>query len=419
MPPQTAQTWVVDFENAGADALTRHFKQAEMGDAADLDAGAIILQTILHPLFDRPVVAVFFHVDEVDDNQAGKIAQTQLTRDFIRCFKICLQRSVFNGMFACRASGVDVYRDQRLGLVDDDIAAGLQRHLRLQHAIELCLDAVAREDRRQFAVGLNDFRVARHEHAHEVLGLAIAFFTGNSDLGDVLVVKIADRTLDQAAFLINESRCGRCKCKAADILPQPHQIFVVALDFRLGAHGASGAQDHAHAFRHFKILDDVLQALAILDAGDLARNTAATCGVWHQDRVPAGEREIGRESCTLVAAFFLDDLNEQNLTALDDVLDIVLTALEPLMRRNFFHCIFGANRFDFIEFVVDLVFVLVRATPRSPRIAFAAILRYRPFIIAFCGFVCSAGIDGFRNHIRFNGGCHRLATTFRCGVVVA
>ena len=91
VPPHMAQTWVVDFKNAGANALARHFKQPEMRDAADLDAGAIILQTILHPLFDRAVVAVFFHVDEIDDNQTGKIAQAKLTRNFIRCFKIRLQ----------------------------------------------------------------------------------------------------------------------------------------------------------------------------------------------------------------------------------------------------------------------------------------------------------------------------------------
>ncbi len=51
-------------------------------------------------------------------------------------------------MFARRAAGVDVNRNQRFGLVDDDIATGLQRYLRLQHAVELRLDAIARKDRR-------------------------------------------------------------------------------------------------------------------------------------------------------------------------------------------------------------------------------------------------------------------------------
>ncbi len=99
VPPHMAQTWVVDFQNAGADALARHFKQSEMRDPANLDAGAIIFQTILHPLFDRAVVAVFFHVDEVDNNQAGEIAQTQAGARFHLLLQdlsvaLCLQWNV-------------------------------------------------------------------------------------------------------------------------------------------------------------------------------------------------------------------------------------------------------------------------------------------------------------------------------------
>ena len=114
------------------------------------------------------------------------------------------------------------------------------------------------------AVGLNDLGMARHQHAHEVLGLAVAFLAGDQDLVDVLVVEVADRALDQAAFLIDEGRGGRLQRQAADVLPQPHQIFVVALDLGLGAAFAGGAQDDAHALRHVEVGDDFLQALAVL-----------------------------------------------------------------------------------------------------------------------------------------------------------
>ncbi len=67
---------------------------------------------------------------------------------------------------------VDVDGDQRLGLVDDEVAARFQGHLRLQHAVELRLYAVAHEDGRRVTVRLDRLGMARHEHAHEVLGLA-------------------------------------------------------------------------------------------------------------------------------------------------------------------------------------------------------------------------------------------------------
>jgi hypothetical protein len=71
-----------------------------MRDPANLDARTIILERILDPAFDGAIVAALFHVDEVDDDEAGKIAQAQLAGDFISRLQIGAQRRVFNIMFA-------------------------------------------------------------------------------------------------------------------------------------------------------------------------------------------------------------------------------------------------------------------------------------------------------------------------------
>jgi hypothetical protein len=176
------------------------------------------------------------------------------------------------------------------------------------------------------AIGLNDLGVARHQHPHEVLGFAIALLAGNDDFADVAVVEIADRALDQRAFLIDEAGRRRGERQVADILPKPHQIFEVALHFRLGAVGTGRAQDDAHALRNVEIARHFLQALAVGDIGDLAGNAAAARRVRHQDGVAAGERQIGRQRCALVAALFLDDLHQHDLAALDHFLDAVLLA---------------------------------------------------------------------------------------------
>ncbi len=111
------------LQHAGADALARHFQQAEMRDASDLDARAVLPQAVGQLALDGAVVALLVHVDEVDDDQAGEIAQAQLPGDFLRRLEIGLERGILDVMFAGRAAGVDVDRDQRLGLVDDDVAA--------------------------------------------------------------------------------------------------------------------------------------------------------------------------------------------------------------------------------------------------------------------------------------------------------
>src|SRR6185295_17478967 len=87
----TERTWPVPpvrtllgraFQHRGADALPRHFHQAEMRDAADLDAGAVVAQRVLEPALDGAVVALLVHVDVVDHDQAGEVAQPELAGDF-------------------------------------------------------------------------------------------------------------------------------------------------------------------------------------------------------------------------------------------------------------------------------------------------------------------------------------------------
>src|ERR1700691_4599722 len=235
------------FEYAGADTLARHFQEAEMRDATDLDAGAILLEALLQPPLDRAIVALLVHVDEVDDDQTGEVAEPKLTRDLIRGFEVGLERGVLDMMLARRAAGIDVDGDQRFGLIEHDVAARAQLHRGREHAVELVLYAVARQQRLRIGVKLHVLRMARHEHAHEVLGLAIGVRTGDDDLVDLLAVEIADRTLDQRALLVDELGRRGFQGEIAHGFPQPQQILEIALDLGFGAAGAGGAHDDAHA----------------------------------------------------------------------------------------------------------------------------------------------------------------------------
>ena len=94
--------------------------------------------------------------------------------------------------------------------------------------------------------------------------------------------------------------------------------------------------------------DDLLQPLAVLRVGDLARNAAAARGVGHQHRIAAGKRQIGGQRRALVAALFLDDLDQQDLAALDDFLDLVVAADRLAAVAHFLERVLGADRFDFV-----------------------------------------------------------------------
>src|SRR5215471_10813912 len=88
------------LEHARADALARHFEQAEMRDVPDLDAGAVVPQAFLQPPLDGAVVTLLVHIDEIDDDQPSEIAQSQLSGDFLGGLQVGLERSILDVMLA-------------------------------------------------------------------------------------------------------------------------------------------------------------------------------------------------------------------------------------------------------------------------------------------------------------------------------
>ena len=130
VPWQCGHCEVGAFEHAGAQALARHFEEAEVADAADLNAGAVEAKRFLQPALDGAVVALLLHVDEVDDDEAGEVAQLQLAGDLVGSLEVRVVRGLLDGELTRRLAGVHVDGDERFRLVDDEIAARFQRHLR-------------------------------------------------------------------------------------------------------------------------------------------------------------------------------------------------------------------------------------------------------------------------------------------------
>jgi hypothetical protein len=93
-----------------------------------------------------PVLLVF-HVDEVDDDDAAEVAQAQLAGDGLRRLEIGLEDGVVEVAHADEAAGVDVDGGHRLGLVDDQVAAGLEVDAAGQRLLDFVLDAVQVEQR--------------------------------------------------------------------------------------------------------------------------------------------------------------------------------------------------------------------------------------------------------------------------------
>src|SRR5260221_5595939 len=328
--------------------LARQFEQAERADATELDARAVVFHAFLETALDRALVAVLLHVDEIDDDEAGEVAQTELAGDLLRRLEVGAQRRLLDVALLGRASRIDVDRDQRFRRVDDDVAARAQLHDGRVDEIDLALDLEAMEQGDSVAIGLHPLGMARHQHLHECLGRLVAFLALDQHLVDVARVEVADRALDEVALLIDQRWRRRLQGKAADLVPQPQQIFEVTLDFGLGTLAACGPDDDAHALGEIELVEEFLEPPAVGGAGDLARDAAAAPGIGHQHAVAPGEREVGRQRGALVAALLLSDLHQHDLPALDDFLDLVVAQRARALAGGFLELV-AADGFDRLD----------------------------------------------------------------------
>ena len=110
-------------------ALPRHLQQPEARNLADLHAGAILPNGFTQAVFDRTLVLLRSHVDEVDHDEAAQVADAQLAGNFVGRFQVRIQRGRLDVSALGRPRRVDVDGHQCLGVVDDDTAAGGKRNV--------------------------------------------------------------------------------------------------------------------------------------------------------------------------------------------------------------------------------------------------------------------------------------------------
>ena len=77
-------------------ALARQFQKSEGRDASDLDARAVVAHRLLESPLDLTDMAVVLHVDEVDDDQPGQVAQPDLPCHLVGGFQIGLERRLLD-----------------------------------------------------------------------------------------------------------------------------------------------------------------------------------------------------------------------------------------------------------------------------------------------------------------------------------
>ena len=192
--------WASDvraFGQCRAQALARHFQQAELADRAELNASAVKTQRITQALFHFTTVLGLFHVDEVHDDQTTQIAQTHLAGNFVSRFQVGAEGGFFDVAATCCTGRVHVHSHQGFGVVDHDGAARRQVHCAAERRFDLVLDLEAREQRGIVTVALDAVGRVGHDVQHELQGLLVNVVGIDQDFTDVGGEVVADGADDQ------------------------------------------------------------------------------------------------------------------------------------------------------------------------------------------------------------------------------
>jgi hypothetical protein len=86
----------------------------------------MVMPYMLHHQMDQFILMVFIlHADEIHQNHAGQVAETQLPRDFSGCFHINAAVRLFWLFPAAALPRIDIDTDEGFGLFDDEIGTAL------------------------------------------------------------------------------------------------------------------------------------------------------------------------------------------------------------------------------------------------------------------------------------------------------
>ena len=204
------------------------------------------------------------------------------------------------------------------------------------HGFQLIFCAITLIERHRVGVRFHLFHMAGHQQLHKVARLAVARLAFHQNLINIAIINIANGPFDQVAILINQSRSLAFQRRLTNVIPKPRQIIKVALNFGLCALQPGGADDAAHGGWQVEFRHDRLQPLAIRHVGDFPANPAAMSRVGHQYAIASGERQIGGERRALIAALFLHYLNQQDLAAMNDILNFIATAQRHTLAAQIF-----------------------------------------------------------------------------------
>ena len=308
------------LDKALTHTLTGHLHEAQRRNLRNLVARTIASQALNQAAEHEVTVGFEDHINEVDDDDATDVAQTQLAHDlFSRLEVVTGHRFLKRAAGTDELAGVDIDDGHRLGAVDDEGATRGQPHLAIHALGELLVDAVRMEDILRTHPLLDAVGQLRAELVDVFLDGRVGVAALDDELREVLIEDVAHDAHGQLGLAAQQRR-GTLRVGALllNVLPLTGQARNIVANLLLRRTFRRGAHDDARS-RGNDRLEDLLQASALLIrelAGDAHHGTAG-----NEYQVAASQRDLGGQTRTLVSDRILRHLNEDRVARLQSRLD--------------------------------------------------------------------------------------------------
>src|SRR5258706_4830236 len=213
--------------------LAGHFHQTELGYFKYIGAGFVLLERLFERIVDSFAVALFLHIDEIDDDNAADVAQPQLAHSFLNRFHVGLKNRFLLAAFANETAGIHIDRGERLGALDDEVTTRTEPNPSIERFDDFFLDHLLLKQWLFIRVK-NDLSLgARHEMAHKIDDSPMVFWRIDHDLLGLRCEEIPDRPRDQIEILMNQRGRRRGRTLFLNPLPKLCEKTQLALNLSL------------------------------------------------------------------------------------------------------------------------------------------------------------------------------------------
>ena len=311
-----------DLKQTGTQALTGHLNQTQRSHLSHLMLGTVTAQALNQATQNQVTVRLKHHVNEVNDDNAANIAQTQLTDNLLSSFQVVLGDSLFQVAAATgELTGVHVHHGHGFGTVNHQRTTRGQVHLTVQCLRQLLVDAVVVEEVVVAIPLLQAGDQIRRHVRHVRLDGIPRVLALNDHRGEVLVEDVTHGLNHQVGLLVEHLRSQHLAGVSLllNLFPLRTQTVNVVGQLLLRSTLRRGTNNHAGTLGQL-VLQNLLQA-STLSIGQLAGNTGhRTTRHVHQEAT--GQGNLAGQAGTLVTNRVLGDLNQNRIAGLQGVLNL-------------------------------------------------------------------------------------------------